>query len=62
MYKEFGIKKEILELSKEVEKEIQPQFEKIERIKEINSLKVLNAFQKCGLSEMHLHSSTGFIH
>lgn len=60
MYTEFGIKKEILELSKEVEKEIQPQFEKIEKIKEINSLKVLNAFQKCGLSEMHLNSSTGY--
>ena len=60
MYEQFGIKKEILELSKEVEKEIQIQFEKVEEIKEINSLKVLNAFQKCGLSEMHLHSSTGY--
>lgn len=60
MYTEFGIKEEMLELSKEVEKDIQLQFEKIEKIKEINSLKVLNAFQKCGLSEMHLHSSTGY--
>ena len=60
MYTEFGIKKEILELAKEVEKDIQAQFEKIEKIKETNSLKVLNAFQKCGLSEMHLHSSTGY--
>ena len=60
MYNEFGIKKEILELSKEVEKEIQPQFERVEQIKEWNSLKVLLAFQKCGLSEMHLHSSTGY--
>lgn len=60
MYSEFGIKKELLELSKEVEKQIQPQFEKVEKIKEINSLKVLSAFQKCGLSEMHLHSSTGY--
>ena len=60
MYKEFGIKKEILELSKEVESEIQSQLKNVERIKEINSLKVLNAFQKCGLSEMHLHSSTGY--
>ena len=60
MYSEFGIKNEILELSKEVEKQIQPQFERIEKIKEINSLKVLSAFQKCGLSEMHLHSSTGY--
>ena len=60
MYSEFGIKKEILDLSKEVEKEIQPIFEKIDEIKEINSLKVLSAFQKCRLTEMHLHSSTGY--
>ena len=60
MYREFGIKKEILELSKEVEKEIQLQFEKIDKIKEVNSLKVLEAFQYCRLSEMHLHSSTGY--
>ena len=60
MYREFGIKKEILELSKEAEKEIQLQFEKIDKIKEVNSLKVLEAFQYCRLSEMHLHSSTGY--
>ena len=60
MYKEFGIKEELLELSKQVEKEIQQQFERIEKIKEINSLKVLSAFQKCGLSEMHLHSTNGY--
>ena len=56
MYKEFGIKKEILELSQEVEKEVKVEFEKIDKIKEINSLKVLEAFQYCRLSEMHLHS------
>ena len=60
MYNKFGIKEEILELSKEVEKEIKPIFEKIDQTKERNSLKVLMAFQECGLSEMHLHSSTGY--
>ena len=60
MYSEFGIKKEILELSKEVEYECITQFEKIEQIKEINSLKVLSAFQKCGLSEMHMQSASGY--
>ena len=60
MYKKFGIKNEILELAKEVEKEIQQQFEKIEKIKEINSLKVLYAFQECGLSEMHMQSASGY--
>lgn len=60
MYSEFGIKKELLEIAKEVEKDVEEQFKKVEEVKEINSLKVLNAFQKCGLSEMHLHSSTGY--
>ena len=40
MYQKFGIKKEILDLSEEVEKEIQPIFKNIEKIEEINSLKV----------------------
>jgi len=60
MYKEFGIKNEILELSKEVENECLEQFSKIKEIKEINSLKVLAAFQKCGLSEMHMQSANGY--
>lgn len=60
MYRRFGIKNEILELSKEVEKECKEQFEKIEKIKEVTSLKVLTAFQECGLSEMHLQSATGY--
>lgn len=60
MYEKFGIKNELLELSRQVEEEIEPIFNKIEKIKEINSLKVLNAFQECGLAEMHLHSSTGY--
>ena len=54
------IKKEILELSKKVEKEIKPIFEKVEEICEINSSKVLEAFQECNLSEMHLNTSTGY--
>mgnify|MGYP003289909550 CR=1 FL=1 len=60
MYNKFGIKNELLELSKEVEKECEEQFELIEKIKEINSLKVLSAFQKCGLSEMHMQSASGY--
>ena len=60
MYKEFGIKNDILELSKQVEKEIEPIFQNINAITEENSLKVLSAFQECNLTEMHLHSSTGY--
>ena len=60
MYKEFGINEEIEQLSEKVEEEIKPIFDKINRICQINSCKVLNAFQKCGLQEAHLYSSTGY--
>ena len=60
MYEQFGIKKEIEELSIKVENEIREQFDAIDRICEINSMKVLKAFQDNGLSETHFNSSTGY--
>lgn len=60
MLKKFGIDEELEKLSNEVEKEIKEQFTIIEKISEINSLKVLSAFQNCNLQEMHLNSSTGY--
>ena len=54
------MKQEILELSKEVEKEIKHITEKIDHICEKNSEKVLKAFQECNLQETHLYSSTGY--
>ena len=44
----------------EVEKDIKPIFEEIDKICEKNSKKVLDAFQKCNLQESHLNSSTGY--
>lgn len=44
----------------EVEKEIEPIFKRIEKICQINSKKVLTAFQECNLQEAHLNSSTGY--
>ena len=60
MYEQFGIKKEIEDLSIKVENEIKEQFAEIERICEINSMKVLKAFQDNGLSETHFNTSTGY--
>ena len=60
MYEQFGIKKEIEDLSIKVENEIKEQFESIDRICEINSMKVLKAFQDNGLSETHFNTSTGY--
>lgn len=48
------------ELIRETEKEIQPDLKKIDKLCEINSEKVLNAFQECNLQESHLNSSTGY--
>ena len=60
MYKEFGIKEEIINLSKKVESDIRPIFDETEKIAEYNSLKVLMAFQKYNLSEMHFNGTTGY--
>ena len=51
---------ELLELTKKVEKKIEPQFKKIEEICSKNSIKVIEAFQECNLQEMHLATSTGY--
>ena len=54
------IKEEILELSKKVENELKPIYENVDKICEVNSEKVLKAFQECNLSEMHFNSATGY--
>ena len=54
------MKQDIIELSKQVEQEIKPILEKVDKICEINSKKVLEAFQECKLQEAHLNSSTGY--
>ncbi len=60
MYKEFGISANIEELAEKVENEIEPIYKKIEKISEYNSLKVLKAFQKYEISEMHFNQTTGY--
>ena len=60
MYENLNINKNLEELKIKVEKELEPQFKEIERICEINSLKVLSAFQKNNLSESHFNTSTGY--
>ena len=60
MYQELGISKEILTLAKKVEQEIKEEFQKVDEICEYNSLKVLNAFQKYHVSDIHFNSTTGY--
>ena len=47
-------------MTEEVEKELVPIYEELDRIGFKNSQKVLEAFQKCDLQESHLYSSTGY--
>lgn len=60
MYKELGIKENILNLANEVEEEIKPIFDEINKTCEENSLKVLQAFRKNNISDMHFNSTTGY--
>ena len=52
--------KETIELVKEAEEKLQEIFKKIDEVCDINSLKVLNAFNKNQLSETHFNSTTGY--
>ena len=54
------MEKNLQKLSEQVEKEIKPIFDEIDNICDINSEKVLKAFQECNLQEIHLNSSTGY--
>ncbi len=54
------MEQDLTQLSGQVEQEIKPILEKIDKICENNSKKVLTAFQECKLQEAHLNSSTGY--
>ncbi len=60
MYQEFEISKELEELSTEVEKDVENVIKQIDNVCMQNSLKVLQAFQKNEIAEMHFGSTTGY--
>ena len=60
MYKDFGISEELENLSNKIEFELSDIFKKIDEDAMYNSKKVLMAFQKNEVSEMHFGSSTGY--
>lgn len=57
---DFGIDEDIYELVKNCEIKLQEQFKKIDDICMANSMRVLKAFNKYNLSEIHLSSTTGY--
>ena len=60
MYKEFGISEQIINVSNEVEKELEPIFEKYDEICLKSSMKVLKAFQDNRVSTTDFNEITGY--
>ena len=49
-----------IELARKAEENIQKEFKQVELVCEYNSLKVLKAFQKNNISDMHFNGTTGY--
>ena len=60
MYKKMGISDKTIELARNAEENIQKEFKQVELVCEYNSLKVLKAFQKNNISDMHFNGTTGY--
>ena len=60
MYKEFGISEKVINLAEQVEQDIKSIVENINKTCEYNSAKVLSAFQKYRISDMHFSQTTGY--
>ena len=60
MYKEFEIDEEVIKLIEECENDCKEEFTKIDKIHDLNSLKVLNAFQKNEITESCFNETTGY--
>ena len=60
IYEDLGITPEVYVLGEEILKELKPRFDEIDKVAEINQLKVLKALQDCKVSEACLLVTTGY--
>lgn len=60
MYNSLGISEQVLKLVNESEKDCKEQFERLDKACEFNSLKVLKAFHKNGVTESCFNETTGY--
>ncbi len=60
LYSGSGVTREAAELAVRVMSDLGERFEEIDRIREINQLKVISSFHKVGLSESHFAGTTGY--
>lgn len=60
MNNQLKTNEEVIKLSIEAEKVCEKEFKKIDKLCELNSIKVLKSFNKNHVSEMHFNSTTGY--
>ena len=60
LYSGFGVTREASDLAVRVMSDINDRFMEIDRIREINQLKVVSSFHEVGLSESHFAGTTGY--
>lgn len=60
IYKDFGISDEVFKFTDEIAKGLKERFDSVDKIAEINQLKVLKAMQKNNVSEACLLGTTGY--
>ena len=53
MYSEYGISDKVIKLANKAEEELKDIFQEVDKICQYNSMKVLKAFQKNNIAEMH---------
>ena len=56
----FGIEEKVWKLAKEVEEQVKEQFQEVDEVCQYNSMRVLQAFQKYRVSDMHFNQTTGY--
>ncbi|MBR6948970.1 MAG: methionine gamma-lyase family protein [Bacilli bacterium] len=60
MYKELGIRDEVVNLVNKCEEKVKDEFKKIDELCDYNSLRVLSSFHKFEVSESCFNSTTGY--
>ena len=60
IYEELGISSEVYALGESILQELESRFQEIDKIAEMNQLKVLKALQECKVSEACLMGTTGY--
>ncbi|MCR5628320.1 methionine gamma-lyase family protein [Eubacterium sp.] len=60
IYLSMGIEKKVYDFGENILKSLEERFKKIDKVAEYNQLKVINAFQKNKVADVHFNGSSGY--